>query len=305
MPLQVRRLLGWSLVGLITIGGLYELQHRRWRHRDAAVATAAPARDAGAVDEVPADAAVEMVGVVVAQDDAVLGFKSAGKIVVLKAQVGDQVALGQTLAELDPAEALREVGQAKARVSSAQAELQSAWVKVKQARDRLARLEETAQFISQEKLESARSQARVEQASAAQAQARVQQEREALAMVQLSVNETAMRAPFAGTVSAVLAQRGARVTPNQPVIRLVGLGEKVVRFAVPEALLERVAEHAAVKVELSSTRQVSGVVERLAPGFDPTLRYRLAEASLEAKVNVPAGIPVTVRLTGPQGPPAP
>jgi multidrug efflux pump subunit AcrA (membrane-fusion protein) len=123
--------------------------------------------------------------------------------------------------------------------------------------------------------------------------------------VQLTANETTLTAPFAGTVSAVLAQRGARVSPNQPIIRLVGLGEKEVRFAVPEALLNRVEERAPLTVELADARALTGAVVRLAPGFDPTLRYRLAEASLEGAAELPAGMPVTVYLAEPRARAAP
>jgi RND family efflux transporter MFP subunit len=290
-------LLVLSLIGVLGAGALYEVQHRVRRRNEAVEAQRgpqAPVKQGEA--SAPRPLSTEMVGVVVALDDAVLAFKSAGRLNNLMVQVGDQVKVGAKLAELDSAEAQREVAQAKARVSSAQAELSAAWVKVKQAKDRLGRLEETAQFISQEKLESARTQVRVELAGAGQAQARVAQEREALAMTQLAANETTLRAPFAGTVSAMLAQRGARVSANQPVIRLIGMGEKRVRFAVPAAQLDAVTEHSALRVELSPNKEVPGIVQRLAPGFDPTLRYRLAEASLEGEVEVPAGIPVTVRL---------
>ncbi len=235
-----------------------------------------------------------MAGVVAAAETA-LAFQVPGRLTRVQVRVGEVVKPGAPIAELDPAEAQRDAAREAAQLQATEAAHAEAQVKVRQARDRLERLEATAQFNAQEKLENARLQLEAELAASAAAEARVALQREAVARARLMLEARALRAPFAGTISMVLVERGASVAAAQPIARIIESGDRTVRFAVPEGLLDAVQERTPVVFEAGAQR-LSGEVKHLAPGYDTALRYRFAVASLPSDAPVPVGTPVTVRV---------
>ncbi len=241
---------------------------------------------------------IGMVGVVVARDDAQLGFRAPGRVHRVAVGMGDLVHAGDPLVELETEEQAREVGTAQARAVAARAEQTAARVRLAEVTDRLKRAEQTAQYSAAEKLEVARWAVTTASAGMDQAAARVEEANQALQLVTLRAAGNTLRAPFDGTVTDVFVRRGARVMTDQPVLRMIGSGELSVRFAVPQAQMATVTRGSALMVELApNSEPMRATVSRMTPGYDPTLRYRLAEARFEPSKGLgalTAGSPVTV-----------
>jgi HlyD family secretion protein len=242
--------------------------------------------------------------------------KTPGRLARLLVEQGDRVVKGQVMAEMDRSDLegrLQEVkgtiAQAKARldrlkegtrteqVGQAQARLESLNVGLTLSQSRYKRnqgLFETG-AISQDALDSARvayeqSQAQVRESAKnleelkrgprrqeiSEAQAQVQQAQGQRTVIQSQLNDTSLRAPFAGVVTQRYATEGAIVTPtttasttasatSSSIVTLAGPLE--VLADVPEAEIGAVIPEQKVEVrsEAFPDRVFPGVVRLISP----------------------------------------
>lgn len=187
--------------------------------------SAAPARSQEALQGAPtpvkvltayvADEAPRFPGRVEAGDSAMLSFRVAGQLRDLKVRMGEDVAKGAVLAELDPTDY-------QLNVAARQAEFD------------LARLEaERAGSLYRQKLIS-EDQHDTAQTLLATNEARLQQAREQLSFCKLT-------APFAGSIAFTYAMPSEVVTPQQPVLNLQDTSTLEIHFNLPpryQSLLE-------------------------------------------------------------------
>ena len=230
-------------------------------------------------------------GTVTAPVTATLAPRSAGRLLRLLVQEGDEVALGQPVALLDPTDPKLAVLQAKADVASSQAKLQAAEAalhsnQVHQARAYKlfqggAGTESAAQDAALD-VDSARAQVQVAQADVALARAR-------LATVERNLEDTTLEAPFHGVVLKTLAQPGDFVSTamSQGVLQLADLSSLEVDAEVAEANLTKLTAATPVDVRLDALpgQGIAGRVFSIRPNVD------IAKATAIAKVrlDLPAG----------------
>lgn len=157
---------------------------------------------------------------------------------------GEPVRAGQVLVRMDGAEYEARVAQARGNLNNARAQLEIA----AKTRDNNLALVERG-FISKNALDNSASQYAAAKASVDAAQG-------ALDLVQKSLNDTVIRAPLSGLVSARLVQPGEKVAPDNKLLDIVNLQKMELEAAVPAADVARVA--IGQPVELS----VEGVPER-------------------------------------------
>jgi HlyD family secretion protein len=142
------------------------------------------------------------------------------------------------LQKLTDAARTEDVAAAKAQVSQAQADVQTTTAQLAQARVEVTKAQASVQTVEAQlaqadaEVESAKAQALQAQAQLdlvkagtrpediAVAEAAVAQAEAALAEAQNAVEDAVLRAPFAGTVGAVLVDEGESVSAQVPVIRL-------------------------------------------------------------------------------------
>jgi HlyD family secretion protein len=177
---------------------------------------------------------------------------AAARAQVALAQAGVQTAAGQAAqAEAQALRAAANVSIAEAQVGQAQAQVESATAQVAQAQAQLdllragSRPEEIA----------------ASEAAVAQAEAAVKAARNAL-------EDAVLRAPFGGTVGAVLAQAGELVTPQTAVIRLGDLARLRVRtedLGEGDVNLVRVGQPARITIDALPNQEFQGTVARIAP----------------------------------------
>jgi len=191
-------------------------------------------------------------GVARSRQRATLSFQVGGVVSNRPVQIGQQVSQDQLLAtlynpQLAPAEAA-----AQARLMQLQSDFD-------QSQRELVRLERlsTRDLISIQSVEQ--QQALIESQSAAidNAMASLQQSE--------GLNkESVLRAPFAGTIEAVLLEAGEYAQPGQAVMRLTGQGTTEVEIRVPPHMLDTLSVGDTVPVSASlSDAVLTGVVSEI------------------------------------------
>jgi membrane fusion protein, multidrug efflux system len=230
-----------------------------------------PNAGAGAPIEVPVATVTEEVisvpviasGATEALRAADLGPQLTAQIAAVLVQEGDEVVLGQPLIRLDVRDASLRASQAVASASSANVQAQLA----ESEYQRIAPLAARGTIATQQ-ADQLQAQRDAAAGAARAAQAMVAQARRGVA-------EAVVRAPFAGTISQVMAEVGEVATMMPPTIllRLVDLSEVEVSVRVHERDLARIATGDEVQVRFPSIQQTSaGRVTFISPEIDPRSR---------------------------------
>ncbi|ONF43201.1 efflux transporter periplasmic adaptor subunit [Marinobacter lutaoensis] len=225
-------------------------------------------------------------GIVRASQRATLTFQVSGTLKARAVELGQGVAAGEVLARVyNPAlEPARD--SARARLDELTAQYEQAgreW-------ERASRLHQRG-VVSEQNLEQIAARRDALKASVATAEA-------ALAEASRRLEESALRAPFAGRVEALLVEKGEFVAAGQPVMRLSSPAGQEVEIRVPAYLLEQIRLGQSVPVwpvQDRSLPPVTGAVVEIAQAsairgeLHPVL-VRLPEAALSSGQPVEVGI---------------
>lgn len=263
-------------------------------------------------NDVPADG-LSASGTVEATE-ADLGFQTGGRVAELGVREGDIVSAGQQIATLDVADVSARLKSAEAQVKSAQAtlaELQRgsrpaekrqadaaatvASERVQEARrsfDRAVKLfnggaisreardqAETAYNVARAQLEQVKQQEnivdegpRVERIAAQQAV--VQQAQAAADQVRAVLDQSVIRAPFAGVVTMKHREAGETVSPGLPVVSIMNASDRWVRIYIREDQIGRVhiGQAASITSDTDPKRAYTGRVTFIASQAEFTPR---------------------------------
>ncbi|MBL8447630.1 MAG: efflux RND transporter periplasmic adaptor subunit [Zoogloeaceae bacterium] len=220
---------------------------------------------------------------VVPADEARLAAEVSGRVVRLPARVGEQVAQGAVVVELDASGYRIDVARAEAQVSLVAN-------RIRLAQSQLAQSEALAArgFVSPEGL-------RIRQTELAVLRSEAQAARESLAAARLALARTGLRAPFAGVVKDRVASVGDLATPGTPLVTLTALGDPELRALVP---VDQVPALRASKPELVVGEQtVSVTVKRVSPLVDRPSQAQ--EVVFLAEGMLPPGLAGEVRWRSP------
>jgi len=175
------------------------------------VTAAPPAQGAGG----PAAAVLQATGYVTARREATVSAQITGTLTQVLIEEGDHVKAGQVLARLDDTAQRAALAQAQAQEKAAEAQLVQYQAQLEQARRDLVRNEDLVQrqLVSQQALETSRTQV---ESLAAQVEAQRKQVQLARATVdgaEVQLGYTVVHAPFTGVIVAKAAQPGEIVSP--------------------------------------------------------------------------------------------
>lgn len=245
------------------------------------------------VTEAPLVLDSTLTGTIESASAANLGFRSGGKVATVSVSEGDNVTAGAELARIDPLQQDQQLAVARAALSSAEA----AFAQAEQAAARQNAMLERGigTRAASDTAQQALSQA---QATRDQAQSRVDQARRA-------AEETVLRAPFDGIVTARQAEPGQIVGAAQTVVALAGLNDLEVVIQVPDAAELNEALGAAVTLRPidGANALMHGKVTEIAPLVNAqtgsvTVRARISDAredgallgaAVRATIHMPAG----------------
>jgi membrane fusion protein, multidrug efflux system len=219
-------------------------------------------------------------GGVVSRNDARLATSGAGRLEYV-AEVGTRVREGERVAKLED-EAVR------LRVEDAKAEVARIDSQRAMSERQVQRLEKVGSTISQTQLDEVKSQLAVLTAQLQQAQVRQR-------VAQHDLDQTELRAPFAGIVTERLAQRGEYVATGAAIAHLVDTVHVEARVQAPLTLVGLVRPEMELPVKLAdrqmkaSVRTVVPVGEERSRQFE--LRLVLANNALSVGTPIEVGLP--------------
>lgn len=216
---------------------------------------------------------IELTGTLEALDSVELGFRQGGRISEMLVNEGDHFAAGQVLGRIDPLQLQQSLNVATAALAAAEAAEQQAH----QAADR-------AQAMLDRGVGTRAARDTARQANSA-AETQAQQARSALEQARRSVEDTELRAPFAGVVTARSGEPGQVVGAAQSVLSLAANGGIEAVFMTPDLpILNAVM---GIPVALSTldiaAPPMTGTVTEISPLVDPTtgsvrVRARVTDA---------------------------
>jgi len=205
---------------------------------------------------------VSLTGQIRARDQVSLAFRLDGRILERPVNVGDVVAAGQVIAELDPQNQHN-------NLRSTQADLSSAEAVVTQARLAFGRQETLLQdgWTTRANFDDA-------QRALLTAEAQVDSARAQLRIAQDQLSYTRLSADASGTVIAVGAEAGEVVRAGQMIAQIARQEGRDAVFDVPEQLIRTGPPDPLVQIALTNdpTVRATGRVREVAPQADPATR---------------------------------
>ena len=275
-------------------------------------AAAAPGKaipvEAAVVELRSAQRLLEVTGTLQPYDRVTLSSELDGRIGRVLVDLGDTVTPGQLLGEIDPEEFRIQVVQAQARLQQAQAQLglregqdprslrnedtpevRRANAILEEAQTNFRRVTElfAEKIGTQQSVDQARSQLKSAQANLALTleaietqRAMIDQFRAALELAQKKLKDTAIKAPFAGSVSERLVSLGQYVKAQTPMFTIVQTNPLRLRVEVSERLAPSIRAEQAVQLRVDSLpgRTFPARIWRINPSVTEQTRTLQVEA---------------------------
>jgi RND family efflux transporter MFP subunit len=297
----------WILLGVVILalgGGALA-----WRSANAAVEVATVTPSVERTSSAPAGTPVLTAsGYIVARREAIVSSKIQGRLAELSVEEGSELNEGDLIARLESSDFVASVARARAQVqqasasqSSADAAIQRAEADVAEARRQLGVSERLMgdKLVSVDQLDINKS--RMRQAEAALSQARAERDRTVASAAQATADlsyaraqlqNTVIRAPFAGTVVRKMAEVGESVAPIPPGVNISTASGAIVALAdlatlemeadVNEANVAKLTEGqpAEITVEAFPDRKYKAVLRQVIPTADRTKATVLTKVTL-------------------------
>lgn len=215
---------------------------------------------------------------VVSLQEADVSTRMAGTVSRIPVEVGDRVGPGALLASLDEQDVRARIDNARAQVELARRTFQ-----------RISALEADGAASANEKDQA--------QARLTSAEAMLQEARAQAAYVEI-------RAPFAGVVTARMADAGDLASPGQPLVRLAGNGVKVVaELAAGRVGSLKAGDAVRVEAQARDGRavEVPGTVSRVVPALDRASHRFQVEVVPSGEVELIPGAFARIHVAGAAG----
>lgn len=260
---------------------------------------------------------VDGIGTVEPRHAYAVGPIQAGRLLRVQVDLGDRVARGQLLAELDPVDLAERAAAAGSAVARARQAAQAAQAQVAEAESR-ARLAHAnseryqalyrQNFVAREMAESRRHEAAAAEAALAAARANAVAAQREIARAEAELrgveqvrNSLKLLSPVDGVVTAREAEPGATVVAGQAVVRLVDPSQLWVRARVDQARAEgvQVGQRADIALRSAPGRDLPGKVARIDLQSDALTEERIVNVAFDtppAQLYLGELAEVTVRL---------
>ena len=226
-------------------------------------------------------------GEVKGRKESQLSFRVAGKIQERLVDTGARVSAGDPLFRLEPSDLTLSLERAASGVAGAEADLKLAQQNLERSRELYEQ-----QAISRQAYDT----------QVAQYEAAAAKTRSAVAAYGEGGNQlsySVLTADRAGVVSAISGEVGQVVSAGQPVLTLVGDGEKEVEFAVPENRVQELFAGKPVQVSFWALpgMVVSGNIREVTPQADPVTRtYKVRVSLIQPPEQVYLGMSASVSV---------
>ncbi|AXQ27912.1 efflux RND transporter periplasmic adaptor subunit [Solimonas sp. K1W22B-7] len=154
-------------------------------------------------------------GYVVARRQATVSSKVTGKVIEVLLEEGRRVEAGQVLARIDDSNAQAQLALAQSQLSASRSQQVQVQVQLSEAERQLARTRELAdrKLLSQQALDTAQANADSLRAQLETARQNIGVAQRGLSVQQRALDDTVVRAPFAGVITVKNAQPGEMISP--------------------------------------------------------------------------------------------
>ena len=246
-------------------------------------------------------------GYVVARRQATVSAKVTGKVREVLIEEGMRVDDGQVLATLDSTQADAQLSMSQAQLDSARSQLLEIEANLRQAQADLKRQQEIfdRKLGTAAQLDAARAAAESLSARLASQRRQIKVAEEGVAMSQVSVDDTVIRAPFAGVIIAKAAQPGEMISPisagggftRTGIGTIVDMDSLEIEVDVNESFIGRVQAKMPIEATLNAYPdwKIPGEVIAVIPAADrtkATVRVRVALALKDARIVPEMGVRV-------------
>ena len=296
-----RRKWPWIAGGAVVLLGLFVVMGM---NRPVAVDTA-PALDAAD----PANASVlDASGYIVARRIATVSSKVTGKVREVLIEEGQKVEEGQVLARLDPLDADAQRELAGAQLAAARSQAAQVQAQLREAEAQAGRLQALVRdkLVSRAQYDQAIAQRDALRAQLASVQRSTTVAGRQLQVAEIGVDNTVVRAPFAGVVTAKAAQPGEIVSPisagggftRTGIGTIVDMDSLEVQVDVNEAYIGRVQPGMPIEAVLNAYPdwRIPGEVIAIIPTADrtkATVKVRIALAQKDPRIVPDMGVRVS------------
>ncbi len=265
---------------------------------------------------------LDATGYVTARRQATVSAKITGKVRDVRIEEGQQVESGDVLATLDDSEALVEVQLRRAQVAEAQAQLAETEAASGNADREYKRQQDLAErkLTSVSALDAARTQSEALRARLSSQASGIRVAQEALAAAKVQLDNTIVRAPFAGVVTVKAAQPGEMISPisagggsiRTGIGTIVDMDSLEIQVDVSESYINRVQPGQRVEAVLNAYPEwrIPASVIAIVPTADrskATVKVRIALGEKDARIVPEMGVRVAFLESkeAPAGAPAP
>jgi membrane fusion protein, multidrug efflux system len=231
------------------------------------------------------DHAMLLPGTIQALEETVIYPRADGYCRRWLVDIGDKVAAGALLAEIDTPEVDKEIAQARAQLAQAKAAVLQNQANRQLSKANLDRYQKLAQdkLVSASDLDQRKAQAAADEANVAAAESSVAAAQANVSRLEQLAAYSKVTAPFAGKVTQRTVERGSLVTGTTALFRLQATDPVRVFIQVPQDVAPTVKSglEANVTVNEFPDKPFPGKVARAAGALDPTLR------TMNTEVRVP------------------
>lgn len=223
-------------------------------------------------------------GIVSSRRESSLSFRVGGRVASAEASLGDEVVQGQVLASLEKREYELAVDTAQARLASARAELEEKSETLRRQNNLRQR-----DFVPQAAVDQA-------QLAFSTAESSVRVAESNLKNAQDDLDNTTLRAPFAGTVAAKDIDTFSEITAGQTVFELQDAQGFDVDVLMPESLIRDVTygDVVTVRFPILEDAEVAGVVTKIGARAENGNAFPITVALAEEVADVRAGLTAQV-----------
>ena len=283
--------IGLAVVGVAVLAaaGVFALRGGKGVEVSVAEATAIGASSGGSAS------VLDATGYVVARRMATVSAKVTGRVREVLIEEGQKVEEGQVLARLDPVDAQAQRTLSASQLAASQSQIASVQAQLKEAEANAARLSTLAaqKLVSRAQFEQAVATRDALRAQLATTQRNAQVARDGLRIADNGVDNTIVRAPFAGVVIAKSAQPGEIVSPlsagggftRTGIGTIVDMDSLEVEVEVGEAFIGRVKPGMRTETILNAYQdwKIPGRVIAIIPAADRGKATVKVRVGLDAK----------------------
>ena len=225
-----------------------------------------------------------------------LGFKRGGEVATVMVDLGDSVAAGQLLAQLDTRALASDLRRAQSEEVLAAANRRSASAQTELAAntERRVRALRANGNVSQQAFDEAHLQYRVSRAQLEVAQASLGRAQAAVEAMEVALSEAEIRAPFGGVIQARHVDEGSQIGPGSPALSLVETSKREAHIGIPESAVTSLTVGDAYTINWQNV-SASAQLRSLLPEVNPNTRTVTAVFTV-ADQRIPLGAVVELSL---------